>query len=114
MENTGNHARLRAHAEPHVNIADLCHRGKGDHPADVVFPDGGEGAEDHAHQSENKEYVNNSCTVKDIKANHAVNNFNQKEDITLGHQTGKDSLRKILWSIRKHPGAMREKGTARS
>ena len=90
MENTRHHTCLRAHAKTHVNVADLRHRGESDHPADVILLDGGEGAEDHAHQTEYKENVDNSCAVKDVKTDDTVNNFNQQKDITLGHQTGED------------------------
>ena len=83
VENAGHHAGLRAHAEAHVNIADLRHGGIGDHPSDIVFPNGAYGAEDHAHQTEYKENVDNSCAVKDVKTDDTVNNFNQQKNVSL-------------------------------
>ena len=112
MKNTGNHADLRTQSEAHVNISNLGHTGKGDHPSDIIFLYSTQGAEYHPHEPEYEEYVDYLVLRNKIKADYPVNNLDQQKNITLGNQAGKHGRRRyggIAIGIRQ-PGVKGKQG----
>ncbi len=79
-----------AQAKTHVDVADLRRGGEGDHAVDVVLFNGTEGADDHGDDAEDKDDVGDACLNENIKANDAVDHFDEYHDVGFGDQAGED------------------------
>ena len=90
MENTGDHTHFRTQTKAHIDIADLRYGRKGDHSADILFPDGTDGTENHAAQAKQEQNVQNMAAGDITETNNPVEDLDQQEDVALGNQTGQN------------------------
>ena len=87
MEDRRYHTRLASQTEAHVNIANLCNGRKGNHSHNVVFADCVQGTDNHTQYTEHKKDIDNFTVYKGIETDDSVNDFYNKEYISLGYQT---------------------------
>ena len=88
MKQRRNHARPRAESQPHVDIPDLRDRRERGHAPDIVFPDGGQRAHNHARKAKGKQDVGNLAVHDDRFPEHPVIDLDQQDNIALGYQAG--------------------------
>ena len=86
MINARNHAWSRSQTESHVDITNLRHRRISNHPVDIIFPDGINGAHNHSRDAEHKQHVDNLAFPDNVKADDPVKDFDQQKDISLRDQ----------------------------
>lgn len=91
MEEGGENTSLCVQSDAHVDIADLCHRGKCDHPSYVHLVDGADRPQDHTEDTENEQDIFYVVVHDDIQSDHTVKYFDQQKDVALGYQAGKNS-----------------------
>ena len=81
----GNHALFHPQTEAHVNITDLRHRGKRDHPPDILLADRAERTEQHTAQSKYKKYTDNMTAVNNVQTDDSVKNLDQQKNVAFRH-----------------------------
>ena len=84
MEQRRGKPRLCSQGDAQEDIADLRHRGIGDHPQHMPLPDGVHRAHDHAYQGIQKQHILD-MPGKRIFSRCAKENLHQQENIHLGH-----------------------------
>lgn len=90
VEDGGHGSFGGAKAQTHVDVADLRRGGEGDHTVDVVLFDGAEGAHDHAQDTEDEHDVGEAGFDEDIKADDAINDLDEHQNVGFGDQAGQD------------------------
>ena len=69
--------------QPHVDIADLGHRGIGDHPPQVPLSYSAYRPHDHPGDAEDEQHVDHPALPDHLESHHPVEYLNQQEDIPL-------------------------------
>ncbi len=72
-----------AHAEAHVDIADLGGGGEGNHGLNLPSLDGGDAAYDHAADAQHQQNILHAAGKVNINAQHLIDNFDEQENIPL-------------------------------
>ena len=93
VEQCRNHTGLRRNADAQVHIPNLGGGGIGQHPENVVFLNGPDGTEDHAADAEYKQHILHSAAIENLRAKAGEDHLQQKENVALGHQAGKNARR---------------------
>ena len=91
MQERRQQRRLGAHAQTHVDVADLGGGGIGHHGGQPLGADGGHGAHDHTGDAEEQQHRLNAAGGKDLDAHGPVDDLDQQQDIRLGHHAGEDT-----------------------
>lgn len=106
VEEGGENTSLRVQSDAHVDIADLCHRGKRDHPPYIHLVDGADRPQDHAEDRKDEQDIFYVIVHDDVQSDHTVEYLNQQKNVALGYQAGENgagSRRTVAVGIRK-PG----------
>ncbi len=82
---------LRPHAQPHIDVADLCAGGVGDHGPQPPRLNGGNAAHYHAADAQHQQQVLNTAGGKDLDADDLIDDLDEQEDVPLGYHTRQDT-----------------------
>ena len=83
MVDTGHDPSLRSQPQPHIDIPDLRHRRKGNHPPQILLFDSAPGPHDHPDDAEHEQHIDHLTLRDHIEPNHPAENLNQQKNVPL-------------------------------